>query len=175
MNRETWTRSEPRTTHLETFISNSYIYLGNQVKETPKLGLKLKIVARTLRSAHFWIGPKYAGSDRVEDATWIFIAIVKITKNSLHQDEVFPWQLLRGESICVTGKKTEVRPMRPFYRIEQIPAERRPQCLNNQHLRLDIHHWTLHIKHRSFDIGKWTLDIGHWKMEIEQILSDGRS
>ena len=89
MNRETWTRSEPRTTHLETFISNSYIYLGNQVKETPKLGLKLKIVARTLRSAHFWIGPKYAGSDRVEDATWIFIAIVKITKNSLHQDEVF--------------------------------------------------------------------------------------
>ena len=65
--------------------------------------------------------------------------------------------------------------MRSFYRIEQIPAERRPQCLNIQRLRLDIHHWTLQIKHGSLDIGKWTFNIGHWKLDIEQIPVEGRS
>ena len=64
--------------------------------------------------------------------------------------------------------------MMSFYRIEQIPAERRPQCLNIQHLRLDIHLWTLHIEHGALDIGKWTLDIAHWILDIGQISAEGR-
>ena len=65
--------------------------------------------------------------------------------------------------------------MRSFYRIEQIPTERRPQCLNIQRLdwTFTFEHCTLNMDH--LDIGKRTLNIEHWKLDIEQFPAEGRS